>query len=217
MTEDGRVQLDAAGKRAFHFAMKKIAILILLAGLTVSTTFGQDATQQQIDKLSGQIQDLTATLGQQTKRLDAMEKEISDLREKINTPQVNDSASREDLKKLADAVQEIDKKRQADRDLILKTLQHELGKTSGGAPTRSKPDADVSKAADDATTAAPDVPQKGYYYTVQSGDTIAAIAKAYHDQGVKVTTGQILKANPKVDPAKLFVGQKVFIPDPNAK
>lgn len=213
MTEDGRVQLDAAGKRAFHFGMKKIAILILLAGLTVSTTFGQDATQQQIDKLSGQIQDLLAAQGQMTKRLDAMDKEISDLREKINTPQVNDSASREDLKKLADAVQEIDKKRQADRDLILKTLQRELGKTSGGTSPHTPPAA----TADDTPPAAADVPQKGYYYTVQSGDTIAAIAKAYHDQGVKVTTSQILKANPKVDPAKLFVGQKVFIPDPNAK
>ena len=213
MTEDGRVQLDAAGKRAFHFAMKKIAILILLAGLTVSTTFGQDATQQQIDKLSGQIQDLLAAQGQLTKRLDAMDKEISDLREKINTPQVNDSASREDLKKLADAVQEIDKKRQADRDLILKTLQRELGKTSGGTSSHTPPAATT----DDTPPAAADVPQKGYYYTVQSGDTIAAIAKAYHDQGVKVTTSQILKANPKVDPAKLFVGQKVFIPDPNTK
>jgi hypothetical protein len=72
MTQDGRVHLDAAGKRAIHFAMKKIAILILLAGLTVSTTFGQDATQQQIDKLSGQIQDILAAQGQMTKRLDAM-------------------------------------------------------------------------------------------------------------------------------------------------
>jgi LysM repeat protein len=34
---------------------------------------------------------------------------------------------------------------------------------------------------------------------------------------VKVTIGDILKANPKVDPKKLFVGQKIFIPDPTAK
>jgi LysM repeat protein len=70
---------------------------------------------------------------------------------------------------------------------------------------------------DSAPTTPADGPQKGYYYTVQSGNTIAAIAKAYRDQGVKVSVSDILKANPKVDPAKLYVGQKIFVPDPNAK
>lgn len=198
--------------------MKKIAILILGLGLAGFTTFGQDATQQQIDKLSGQIQDLLAAQGQMTKRLDAMEKEISDLRDKVNTPQVNDSASRDDLKTLAEQVQQIDKKRQADRELILKELA-KLGKVAG-TPIHSKPDTDTdtsAKATDSAPTTPADGPQKGYYYTVQSGNTIAAIAKAYRDQGVKVSVSDILKANPKVDPAKLYVGQKIFVPDPNAK
>jgi LysM repeat protein len=52
---------------------------------------------------------------------------------------------------------------------------------------------------------------------VQKGDTLPAIAKAYREQGVKVTTAQIIKANPNVDPNKLFIGKKIFIPDPNAK
>jgi len=34
---------------------------------------------------------------------------------------------------------------------------------------------------------------------------------------VKVTTAQLLKANPGLDATKLYVGKKVFIPDPNAK
>jgi nucleoid-associated protein YgaU len=212
------VQLDAAGKPVIHCAMKTIAILILGAVLAVFSAFGQDATQQQIDKLSGQIQDLLAAQGQMTKRLDAMEKEISDLRDKVNSPQVDNSASRDDLKHLADQLQEIDKKRQADRELILKEIG-KLGKVSGAA-VRSKPDNDADaspKSTDDNSSAASAGPQKGYYYTVQSGNTVAAIAKAYRDQGVKVTTSDILKANPKVDPSKLYVGQKIFIPDPNAK
>lgn len=215
MTRDGGVPLDAAGNRAFHSAMKKIAIVTFLAVLAGSATFAQDATQQQIDKLSGQIQDLLAAQGQMTRRLDAMEKEISDLQDKVNTPQVSDSASRDDLKALAEQVQEIDKKRQADRELILKEIG-KLGKVAAAAPapTHSKPDVDTSKPADEGASAAP---QKGYYYTVQPGNTIAAISKAYRDQGVKVSTDDILKANPKVDPTKLYVGQKIFIPDPNAK
>lgn len=193
--------------------MKRILFSVLFAALTVAPAFGQDATQQQIDKLSGQIQDILAAQEQQSKRITALEKEISDLRDKVNTPQVSDSASRDDLKQLADSVQEIDKKRQADRALILKEIE-KLGKISA-APVRSKPAPAASK--DEDESAAPATPQKGYEYKVQAGDTVAAIAKAYRDQGVKVTTGDILKANPKLDPAKLYVGQKVFIPDPGAK
>ena len=57
-------------------------------------------------------------------------------------------------------------------------------------------------------------PQKGYDYTIQRGDTLLAIAKAYREQGIKVTTDQILKANPGLDPKSLIVGKKIFIPAP---
>jgi LysM repeat protein len=209
--------LDAAGKEAFHSGMKRIFTMVSLAVLTVSGAFAQDATQQQIDKLSGQIQDLLAAQERQTKQMAAIEKEISDLREKVNAPQINNSASREDLKNLAEQVQEIDKNRQADRKLILKEID-KLGKVAasggGSVSTHKAPPKVEDNQPVDAGAA---TPQKGYYYTVQPGNTVSAIAKAYQDQGVKVTTEDILKANPKLDPNKLFVGQKVFIPDPNAK
>jgi len=57
-------------------------------------------------------------------------------------------------------------------------------------------------------------PQNGYDYTVQKGDTLLAIAKAYREQGVKVSTDEILKANPGLDPKTMKVGQKIFIPAP---
>ncbi len=194
--------------------MKRILFSIFFTALTVTTLCAQDAgTQAQIDKLSGQIQDLLAAQEQQTKQLAAVQKDISELRDKVNTPQVNDSASSADLKSLAEKVQEIDKKRQADRDLILKQIE-QLGKVAAGAPVKIKKPT-PAPAPDD--TAAPAVPQKGYEYTVKAGDTIGLIAKAYRDQGVKVTSTQILKANPGLDATKLYVGKKVFIPDPNAK
>jgi outer membrane murein-binding lipoprotein Lpp len=201
--------------------MKRISFLILFAAFVATTVFGQDATQAQIDKLSGQIQDLLAAQEQQTKKIDALSKEISDLRDKVNTPQVSDSASRDDLKNLAEKVQEIDKKRQADRELILKELGNLSSKTAGGSGETPKHGgksvSNNSKPVDDPGANAPATPQKGYYYTVKSGDTLAGIAKAYRDEGVKVTTTQILKANPGLDANKLFSGKKIFIPDPNAK
>ncbi len=183
--------------------------------LTVSLARAQDAaTQQQLDKMFGQIQDIQATQEQQGKRLDALAKEISDLRDKVSTPQLNNSASADDLKSLAEKVQEIDKKRQADRELIVKQIEG-LAKAGGSAPPH-KATPSIPKTSDDTATAPP-TPQKGYEYTIAPGDTVSAIAKAYRAQGVKVTTAQIIAANPKLNPNSLIAGKKIFIPDANTK
>ncbi|HEY4417675.1 MAG TPA: LysM peptidoglycan-binding domain-containing protein [Verrucomicrobiae bacterium] len=202
--------------------MKKISLWFLLFALAVAPGFAQEsATQQQIDKLSGQIQDLLDAQAQQSKRLEDISKRLDDLSEKVNQPVVNDSASNADLKKLAAQVQEIDQKRQDDRDLILKQLK-ELGKISAMPPTsKHRTTADTTSGPADgdttSTTPPPNVPKTGYSYTIVAGDSLSAIAKAFRDKGVKVTTSQILAANPGLDATKLYVGKKVFIPDANAK
>jgi LysM repeat protein len=202
--------------------MKRISFLILFAALAATPVFGQDtATQQQIDKLAGQIQDLNATLGKQDQAIAELRRDISELRDKVNTPPpVNDSASRDDLKKLAKQVQEIDEKRVADRELITKEIE-KLGKAAVAAaavPTHISTKPSTPKpAADDTDTAAPATPQNGYEYVVQKGDSLSAIAKAYRAKGVKVTTAQIIKANPGLSAATLYSGRKIFIPDANAK
>lgn len=191
--------------------MRKISFLIFLLAFTVCVARGQDAAaQQQIDKLSGQIQDLLDAQGVLTKRMEALEKEVNDLRDKLNQPGASDIASADDLKKLAAQVQEIDKKRQADNEQILKALE-KLAK--GGGISSHKP-APVSN---DTPAPSPGSKQKGYDYTIAAGDTISAVAKAYAAQGVKVSVDQIMAANPGLDAKKLFVGQKIFVPDPNAK
>ena len=198
--------------------MRKISFWILILICTVTFARAQDAaTQQQLDKMFGQIQDMQAAQELQTKRLAALEKQISDLSDKVNAAPTTESASREDLKALATQVQEIDKKRQDDRDLILKQIKS-LGEVSGSAaPSRkSKPAPDTTAAGGD-NSATPAVPQKGYEHVVESGETLSAIAKAYRAQGVHVTTAQIIAANPKLNPNALIAGKKIFIPDANAK
>ena len=180
----------------------------------------ETATQQQLDKLSGQIQEMLEAQAQQGRRIDALEKEINELRDKVNTPVVNDSASREDLKRLAGQMQEIDQKRQNDRDLILTEIE-KLGKAAAIAPvpTTHKPKANPETTASggDNSTTPPSPPENGHYYTIKDGDRLSDIVKAYRAQGVKVTTSQILKANPGLDPNKIISGRKIFIPDPAAK
>ncbi|MGB7749420.1 MAG: LysM peptidoglycan-binding domain-containing protein [Verrucomicrobiia bacterium] len=195
--------------------MKRILVWFLILSFSVAAARAQDdATQQQINKLNGQIQDLLDAQAVQGKRIDALEKEISDLRDKASQPPpATDTASAADLKKLADQVQEIDRKRQEDRELILKEIE-KLGKVSGSPAASHKAPPTLSTPALDNPTPAATGPQKGYEYKVAAGDTLSIIAKAYRDQGIKVTTDQILKANPGLNPNTIKVGQKIFIPAP---
>lgn len=199
--------------------MKRIlfAVLLFIFIATVAVRAQDSGTQQQIDKLYGMIQDVQAAQELQTKKMAALEKDIADLRDKVNTPAANpDNASATDLKNLAEKVQEIDKKRAADRELILDQIK-QLGKVAVGSAAPVKPVKNkVTPLPDDKTTA-PATPQKGYEHVVEKGETLPAIAKAYREQGVHVTTTQILKANPGMDANKILVGQKIFIPDANAK
>jgi LysM repeat protein len=197
--------------------MKIFSFWLFIIAFTAAAARGQDAaTQQQLDELSGRIQNMLETQAAQGKRIDALEKQIGDLADKLNQPAAGDSASADDLKKLAAQIQEVDKKRQADNELILKQIE-KLGKVSGGSSGRKSSPAISPATAPDTSTPSATGPQKGYDYTIAAGDTISAIAKAYRAQGVKVTSAQILAANPGLNPNSLIVGKKIFIPDPNAK
>jgi LysM repeat protein len=55
-------------------------------------------------------------------------------------------------------------------------------------------------------------PDKGYEYVIQKGDSLATIVMKFHQAGTEVTREAVLAANPGLDPARLRVGQKVFVP-----
>jgi LysM repeat protein len=199
--------------------MKRILVWFLILSFSaVTAARAQDeAAQQQIDKLTGQIQDLQDAQAAQAKHLEALEKKIGDLQSQSTQPG-GSPASPDDLKKLAEQVQEIDKKRQEDNDRVLKELEH-LEKALGASSPGHKPPPEIPPDTTPTplkshTDTGPGGPQNGYDYTVRSKDTLSAIAKAYRAQGVKVTTDQILKANPGLDVKNMKVGQKIFIPAP---
>ena len=186
--------------------MKRILVWFLISGVSIVAARAQDnATQQQIDELSGRVQNLIDAQTTQNKRIEALEKEIAGLGDRVN---------QDDLKKLAAQVQEIDRKRQEDNARILKELER-LGKALG-APQPIRKTTPTVPTTTPAGNPGPATgsPQKGYDYNVRSGDTLSAIAKAYRDQGIKVTTDQILKANPGLNPGDMKIGQKIFIPAP---
>lgn len=189
--------------------MKKLSLWALILAFTASIAAAQDtATQQQLDKLSGQIQDLLDIQEKQTKRIDALEKEVSDLRDKINAPVVNDYATHAELKSLAEQLEEIDQKRKEDTDNIAKQLEN-LAKLTAATPASG-----VTVPASQAEGQAPaNSSDMGHEYQVKQGENLGIIIKHLREKGVRVTLSQIIAANPKMDPNLLLPGEKIIIPD----
>jgi LysM repeat protein len=199
--------------------MRKILFGLFVFAFTASLAPAQDAaTQQLMDEINGRIQNLTEMQAAQGKKIAGLEKQISDLGDKLNQPTVNNSASADDLKKLAEQVKELAKKQQDDNDQIVKTLE-KLAKGGGvSTPSHKQPAVSNENPTPPSSAGATGSKQNGYYYPVKKDDTLSAIAKAYSAElKTKITVEQILAANPGLDPNKVPVGKKIFIPDPNAK
>lgn len=192
--------------------MKKIFLLTMLLAAGPLVRAQDAAVDERINKLAGQVQDLADSKEALRKDLDALAKEVRDLRDQVGKP--NDTyATQDDVKRLAAKLEEIDKKRQDDQQMILDKIA-ELGKTlsaNSGRHVAAVAPPDVPATADHGSAAAGN--DKGYYYPIKSGDTLGAIAKAYREQlHLKVTADDILKANPGLDDRKMPVGKKIFIP-----
>ncbi len=69
-----------------------------------------------------------------------------------------------------------------------------------------------SPAVEDDDVATATNPSSGAVYSIQKGDSIAAIVTAVNRLGHSLTPAEILEANPGLDPARLKVGQIILIP-----
>ena len=168
------------------------------------------ATEERLNKLTAQIQDLVEQQAAQGKRIEDLRKDLQSIHQEQQNKPVANYASQEDVKELAAKLKEVDRKRQEDNDRILdelKKLGRNLSKASGTKPV-------TPKISDETSPKTPATPEKGFEHVVKSGQTLSAIIQAYKEQNVKVTMKQVLDANPGLKPEKMFVGQKIFIPAP---
>lgn len=198
----------------FH-VMKRIFVLLAVLGLSAASGLpAQDAaTQERLDKLTGQIDDLIAAQKAQQKQLSDLARDVDRLREQMSKPTVA-YASQEDLKQLASSLRDVDRKRMEDNEKIhaelvslrkileapIKTQKHTTAAPGGSTTEPEKPPKD----------------EKGFPYTIQKGDTLSIIVQAYREKNIRITTDQILKANPGLKADKLKVGQQIWIPAPNS-
>jgi len=183
--------------------MKNISILLVVLSLSLPVAaVAQDAAvEERLNRISGQLEQLEAARVKLEKELGDLRREVSGMREQAGKPAGN-FASQDELKKLAEKLQEVDQKRIADNEKILKAIEN-LGKTAVRSPGNRGESASSDRKSD-----------KWFEYVIREGDTLSAICQAYKLNGIKVTPDEILKANPGTKATELRIGQKIWIPAP---
>jgi LysM repeat protein len=183
----------------------------------VTATDAADSTDQEYEerfrRLNTTVEDLLGAQATLQKRIGALSDELRTVRdeqERAPNRYVRHDDLRKALDRLAEKIRELDQKREDDKRLILDEIRKLAQAPLPEPPPRRAKDREPQPLAP-----APG-PMKGYEYVVKSGDTLVAIIAAYQQSGVKVTQAQVQKANPGLNPNRLGIGQKVFIPDPSA-
>lgn len=134
---------------------------------------------------------------------EAMRGEVESLKsELVRLREENASLSR-DIAMLKSALEKSEAARVKEREVLLA----EVGKLVAATPKNGSAAADTKK-----TDVPPSSREKGYYHTVEAGQTLSAIAAAYREKGVKVTIEDIRKANSLGPNGVIKPGQKLFIP-----
>lgn len=204
---------------AFAGPVTPIALLVVALLLAPSFTRAADPgvppeVHDRLQRLGGLVDDLLASQAVLQKRLAALTDELQAVREenaRIGDKFGDRFATRDEVRRLAESIREMDRKREDDKRLILEELKKLAQTPVVVPPSRETPRPAAPK------DPVPEGPTKGYKYIIKSGDTLSAIAQAYAQSGVKVTADDIQKANPTIKPQRLPVGKEIFIPDPNLK
>jgi LysM repeat protein len=191
--------------------MRRFPLFLAAFALCAPLVRAQDAaTEERLNKLTGQVEDLIAGQKALQKHVADLSREIDSLREQMGRPNAS-YATQDEIKRLTENLREVDRKRIEDAERIHSELL-KLGKSLEAPPP--KPKKTTPPAGEKSGSEKPATPDKGYEYTVEKGDTLSLIVQAYREKNIKITTDQILKANPGLKPERLRPGMKIFIPAP---
>ncbi len=207
--------------------MKRFLLFLLfVAGLLQFSLLGQNPntasaiadkqeTEERYKRITADMESMLAANLALQKKVAALENELQKVREEQSQLRSanNNNSTTESLKRLAEKIQEVDKKREADKELIRGDIAKLGKKLLEPARSPSKP------------VVAPDTgatSDKGYPYLIQPNDTLSAIVNDFNAQfkakGMKtITQKQVMDANPNVAWNKLKIGQKIFVPAPPEK
>jgi len=244
------LNLAPACGRSYFRGMKPISLFLagaVCSNLLLFSAFAQEnparaavereAAEENYKLLSSAVNGLTTGQADLQRRFGALADEIRALRAQDNKIDTSKFVTREELNRLVESVKEIDRKREADKKLILdefEELKKDLRKmlsapssvATGASPkkTRSSPASEKgSEKLNEKPAERPAKPseaaatnQEGVDYLIQPGNNLLAIVKAHNEvfkkQGKKTTLQLVRDSNPGLKDTNLRVGQKIFIP-----
>lgn len=177
----------------------------------------RENTEANFKQVNVKMELLEEALRTQQKRIGALVNEIHTLREEVDRLKSRNesAATQESIKRLADKIEEVDKKRRDDNELVLAQLKA-IGKglTKPAPQKEPAPPPANTKQDNSAPQNSDKPPESGYTYKIKDGDYLRRIVKDLNAQGFKVTQKQIMDANPKVNWNNLQIGSSIFIPQP---
>jgi hypothetical protein len=176
----------------------------------------QQASDEKFKRLSADIENLRAANQAILDKLSSLKDDLQQIR--ADQARLSASAvSRDDLKPLAQRIEEVDKQREEDKKFIseeFKKSAERLEKLlTASVETVPKPTVKPPRTNDVPATA------DGFSYTIKAGDRLPDIVAAYNDDFTskgwkKISLHQAMDANSGVDWTHLKVGQKIIIPRP---
>jgi LysM repeat protein len=177
----------------------------------------RENTEANFKHINVKVELLEEALRTQKNRTTALVDEIHALRQEVDRLKSRNesAATQESIKRLADKIEEVDKKRRDDNELVLAQLKA-IGKgLSRPAPQKEPTPPPANPKQDEPAPPRSDKPpENGYVYNIKDKDTLVRIVTDLRAQGFKVTQKQIMDANPKVNWTRLRIGQPIFIPQP---
>lgn len=226
------------------FALLMAVCSAKLAAQDTASNAALIAERREMEERMKALQAVQSDMQQLLAKQVVLEKRIADLQEEMRVQKAEDARdagkylTRDDLKridtdlrKLSDSIKEVDKRRESgdkaleDAITQVQVAVKELGKTLHVAmklqavqvtkPEKtesSKPDADASDK--------PPEKIKAFTHKVAQGETLSAIIAAYNaklkEEGVtkRITLESVLKANSKLKPERMQIGQEILLPDP---
>jgi uncharacterized protein involved in exopolysaccharide biosynthesis len=210
--------LSLAGRGAFAQNAAPVATASTNAGTTAAAIAAEQSADERYKRLVADIEALQMDNESLKAKVASCEQKVEDLRQQLAAT-AGHGGVQEDLKRLAENIAQVDKKREEDKQAISEEIRKSIAsleKALGGAPATVHAPATKLQ-----LESPPLATESGFSYTVQEGDNLSAIVKAYNadfkSKGLKtITLKQAMEANPNVKWDHLRVGQKIIIPKPEA-
>lgn len=227
----------------------------LVAGMLAAATAARSNAQsidpavvgERIQRLTAAVESLELSMASQKRQIDALGNEVHKMRDEMSRQgdALRQSSTQrpwaDDLKRLADAISEVDRKRAADGEQVVKVLNDlkravaastEIPKPSRAAPseprtgssrgggsgrsadTSGDKDKDKDKGDDKPTDKPPD---KALEYVLERGQRLSDVVVSFNAEAKKqgyqtLSVAQVMKFNNIKDDKRIREGAKILLP-----